>query len=536
MTKIRNSQLNIFLLITAILVLYTNCGGGSQAPEEGNDSDNQTQNSSIKFTNKVLSSDISKVLDLIQLKNGSIAIAASDDSTSKAGNGLYISNDDAQSFSHKTTIDGLQRSSVNRLAEGPDGRLYMTHDSANANFPHGYSVSTNSSLTSFVSHLDQLTDKDLNSIDLNSSGDIFTRGNSLLERSLDDGNSFTTVESSRGDLWVGKFSGRVYATGIINFEPVLLVSNDNGDTFSSRSIADGLQGGNIKKVLEDSKGNIYVISNGTQPVAGLSVSLDGGTSFEYRPLPLTENLQNVIGDISINSSDLICVTHEEGISCSRDTGHTWSFTSISNSFSNDKLLLTDSGKIIKSSSVGGGTLLVSNGILPTGLGTANIPQSLKLSSLPSGTYTRKSTKVSVAVKFSGGVKHVVLAFDSNESSVTLASFSGNNSDSVTSNIDQTSLFTKNNDGSVTEKEKISISANMNNNKVFSSSVTQISNTETTTSQADIATQEAQDKDPSNFRSFRFINSTTLRITQALLLNDSGDDFNFFIFTDYTLSQ
>ncbi|MBI5825195.1 MAG: hypothetical protein HZB18_14290 [Chloroflexi bacterium] len=200
--------------------------------------------------------------------------------------GLSISTDGGNTFTNKTTANGLGSNVVNGVFVS-GSNVYAATDGSTASIGGGgggLSISTDGGNT--------FTNKTTaNGLCSNNVTDVFVSGGTIyvamatscLSISTDGGNTFTN--KTAGTLGISGGSGLygVYASGLNIYVATtsgLSISTDGGATFTNRTTANGL-GGIVVSDVYASGSSIYAATNSGYAgmSGGLSISTDGGATF-----------------------------------------------------------------------------------------------------------------------------------------------------------------------------------------------------------------------------------------------------------------
>lgn len=521
------------LLILTIITLASCKGGGSSSNGVTPSTNTTPKTFSVKKEYLQGNGSGTIISSLISTRNNNIFLGVNGINNNETGIGLYRITNKGTSISKLDSSNGLLYDSINDIAEGPDGTIHATHYYLNYGaVALGYSKSIDSTGTSFTSITTPLIAKDKRKIAINSLGHIFVSGGTY-EKSLDNGTSFSSFGTNGTDarIWIGKTSNNVY---IYNSSFAgLQMSTDNGATFTNIGISKGLAGKVITSVKEDSLGNIYVASlesDSTSP-GGLSVSSDNGTTFVQRLLPQVTVMDKTVFDIALNSSNILCIAHKAGFSCSKDSGYTWA--TYETSLGNNLIAITDDNIIASTNSVDF-AIELSNGILPTNMGesysTGTLSTITKASTLPTGTYTR--TKSEMYSNSSHNGETFLTQYIATTNDVTLLKSKVDQASTYSVTSYTVKQFIKNSNGSIDKIDQMTVAMNLDYNNVFTGTITTTSPGTVNISAADITTNEAANKNPSEFFEYRWLSSNVLRITT--FLSQAGPPYlHHYMFEDFT---
>jgi len=248
------------------------------------------------FTHKTTANGLgSNLLYGLTVSNSKVYVAT--------GQGLSISSDGGYSFVNKTTSDGLGDNSTSDVYV--DGlKVYVATNG-------GLSVSTDGGNT-FVNKTtaNGLGDNLIRRIVVNNST-MYVGTNGGLSISTDGGNTFvnkTTANGLGGNNVMGIYSNgsTIYATtkmlsGFSIMGSGLSISTDGGNTFVNKTTANGL-GSDLITDIDVAGSALYVSTD-----AGLSISTDGGNTFVNKTT--AEGLgNNFISNVFINNSTIYAAT------------------------------------------------------------------------------------------------------------------------------------------------------------------------------------------------------------------------------------
>jgi len=195
---------------------------------------------------------------------------------SSSTNGVYISYDNGSTFINKTTANGLG----NNLCTGiisASGSIYVSTFG-------GVSISTNGG----ISFVNKTTANGLGS---NIVWGIYATGTTVyaatsngLSISIDSGATWVNKTTANGLGANGTYSVQSVGSNVyVATDGGVSISTNGGISFVNKTTANGLGGNGITSIYVEN-GIIYAgINGGTVTIPnGLSVSIDGGTSFTHR--------------------------------------------------------------------------------------------------------------------------------------------------------------------------------------------------------------------------------------------------------------
>jgi len=150
-----------------------------------------------------------------------------------------------------------------------------------------------------------------------SDGTVYVATRSLLSISTNGGNSFTRHGPSNNCKGVYVSNGTIYLAMGQGISDGLGVSTDGGNTFVTKTTADGL-GANFCTSVYESNYTIYVATNG----GGLSISTDNGNTFITKTT--ADGLgSNTCSSVHESNGIIYVATEGGGLSISTDGGNTF---------------------------------------------------------------------------------------------------------------------------------------------------------------------------------------------------------------------
>ena len=197
------------------------------------------------------------------------------------GSQLGISTDGGNSFTLKTTVDGLGSNNCTAICSDTS-LLYVATGG-------GLSISSDGGESFYnKTESDGLGDNRCNDVYIKD-GIIYVATNGGLSTSTDGGNSFINKTTTNG-LGNNRCNGVYQLDGNIYVSTYggLSISNDGGNSFNNKTTEDGLGHNNCSAVYK-SDGTLYVTTYG-----GLAISTDGGISF------VNKTTQSGLGDNRCN--------------------------------------------------------------------------------------------------------------------------------------------------------------------------------------------------------------------------------------------
>ncbi|WP_305982873.1 BspA family leucine-rich repeat surface protein [Roseivirga thermotolerans] len=226
--------------------------------------------------------------------------------------GLFISPNDGESFANRTTTEGLSLNDVKKVVEH-DGKIYVVQ------LNNDLSVSEDGGSSFTVLYEQTVSQPGVNDVYVNDTV-IFLATNTL-RVSDDGGQSFNVITNASagagGNFEVIHESDGVFYFGASNG---LFISRDGGLTFTQKTTADGLIDNHVRAIHE-SDGVLYVATQ-TGLTAGLSISTNGGESFELSKTKDDGLVGNFIRAIQVHNNTLYVGT-TDGLSISTDQGATF---------------------------------------------------------------------------------------------------------------------------------------------------------------------------------------------------------------------
>ncbi|MEC7756056.1 MAG: BspA family leucine-rich repeat surface protein [Bacteroidota bacterium] len=226
--------------------------------------------------------------------------------------GLFISPNDGESFANRTTTEGLSLNDVKKVVEH-DGKIYVVQ------LNNDLSVSEDGGSSFTVLYEQTVSQPGVNDVYVNDTV-IFLATNTL-RVSDDGGQSFDVITNASagagGNFEVIHESDGVFYFGASNG---LFISRDGGLTFTQKTTADGLIDNHVRAIHE-SDGVLYVATQ-TGLTAGLSISTNGGESFELSKTKDDGLVGNFIRAIQVHNNTLYVGT-TDGLSISTDQGATF---------------------------------------------------------------------------------------------------------------------------------------------------------------------------------------------------------------------
>jgi len=262
------------------------------------------------FTNKTTTSGLGDDLIYQVYFDGSKIYAATD-------GGLSISSDGGNTFVNKTTANGLGANPVTNIyVYGSMIYAFTGNFSSNIKTQYGLSISSDGGNTfTHKTTANGLGSNLLYGLTVSNSKVYVATGQGL-SISSDGGYSFVNKTTSDG---LGDNStSDVYVDGLKVYVATnggLSVSTDGGNTFVNKTTANGLGDNLIRRIVVNNS-TMYVGTNG-----GLSISTDGGNTFVNKT---TANGlgSDLITDIDVAGSALY-VSTDAGLSISTDGGNTF---------------------------------------------------------------------------------------------------------------------------------------------------------------------------------------------------------------------
>ncbi|WP_286757343.1 BspA family leucine-rich repeat surface protein, partial [Roseivirga sp. UBA838] len=226
--------------------------------------------------------------------------------------GLYISPNDGESFANRTTTEGLSLNDVKKVVEH-DGKIYVVQ------LNNDLSVSEDGGSSFTVLYEQTASQPGVNDVYVNDTV-IFLATNTL-RVSDDGGQSFDVITNASAGAG-GKFEVIHESDGVFYFGASngLFISRDGGLTFTQKTTADGLIDNHVRAIHE-SDGVLYVATQ-TGITAGLSISTNGGESFEVSKTKDDGLVGNFIRAIQVHNNTLYVGT-TDGLSISTDQGATF---------------------------------------------------------------------------------------------------------------------------------------------------------------------------------------------------------------------
>ena len=230
--------------------------------------------------------------------------------------GLVISDDGGNTFTLRTTVNGLGSGGVNSVYVSTDGKIYAsTNGGLSISYDGGNSF-VNKTTANGLGH-NQIWGR----VFIGSDGKIYVPNNNGLSISTDGGNSFVNKSASNGlgngsvrSVFVSA-DNKIYAATGGNG---LSISIDGGNTFFSRTIINGLGDNRLLGVTLNSDGNIFVST-----VGGLSLSTNGGNTFVNKTTMDGLGSNFIFGPVEFGVDGKIYVPTENGLAISIDGGNTF---------------------------------------------------------------------------------------------------------------------------------------------------------------------------------------------------------------------
>lgn len=268
------------------------------------------------FTTKTTSNGLitNQVMDIVTDSNGVIYAAIFE-------NGIVYSTDNGETF---TPITGLPSSTVNTLFE-KDGKIYAGC--------YGLTIISNlgETITNYQTNNSNLPNNSIQSIYVDSNDIIYVATSSGLSISVDNGASYTTIGVAEGITNLNLKAVFVSSSGkvIIGSNDHLFISQDNYATrdsnnqlaldsngFTKQNVANNT----VKSVLEDSNGIIFAVTN----FGFTKLTNNNGTISTSNKL-----IGPSLFDVALDSSGNIYVTSDLGLYISTDQGANYNLTSTS---------------------------------------------------------------------------------------------------------------------------------------------------------------------------------------------------------------
>jgi hypothetical protein len=232
---------------------------------------------------------------------------------------------DPRAFINKTTADGLSGNTVNAIVVAGSKIFIGTGSSSSTG---GLSISTDGGQT--------FTNKTTaNGLGANTVSDISVNGNTVVVShrhtgafgysiSTDGGASFTYINGGSFFYSIFESGGTVYggSNGV-----GLKITTDGGNSFTTRTTADGLGSDNIRDIYVTGS-TVYAATTG-----GLSISTDGGASFTNRTT--AQGLgNNFVEGVFVVGNTVYAATFG-GLSTSIDGGATFTNKTTANGLGNN---------------------------------------------------------------------------------------------------------------------------------------------------------------------------------------------------------